>query len=74
MKCENENGGAGVRKSRIAHRQVMGPSFRTLIEAKDASILAHFSHPAGGAKMVSYIENPLHRLGPEERVVGVMGD
>ena len=31
-----------VRKSRTSHRQLTGSSFRTLISAPDASIMAHF--------------------------------
>ena len=39
-----------ARESRIARRQLRGPTFLTLITANDSSILAHIAHQTAAAK------------------------
>ena len=54
-------------KSRGARRQSGLPSIRSLIAAKGASILAHFSRPDIGLEMDPVIVYPYPRFAPIER-------
>ena len=54
-------------KSRPAHCRTGRPSPRTIIAAKDASILAHFRRPAIEMEMDPKIGYHYPRLGPRQR-------
>ena len=50
------------------------PPIRTLIAAEDGPIFSFFRQPGGGVEPAPEIGGPLHRLGPEKRVVWRGGD